>query len=84
MEMSRCMCMLTGSVRLADITRYTSDSLRMLRNNLNTPDYIKKVDAFFEYAKHDPDMVHSSPILSTSQPELHLVCIANISTVSES
>ena len=55
MEMLRCMCMLTGSGRLADITRYASDSLRMLRNNLNTPDYIKKVDAFFEYAKHDPD-----------------------------
>ncbi|KAI5374547.1 hypothetical protein J4E82_006781 [Alternaria postmessia] len=38
---------------------YASDSLRMLRNNLNTPDYIKKVDAFFEYAKHDPDMCQS-------------------------
>jgi len=32
--------------------------LRILStNNLETPDYIKKVDAFFEYAKHDPDMV---------------------------
>ncbi|KAH8634688.1 hypothetical protein IG631_10088 [Alternaria alternata] len=31
----------------------------MLRNNLNTRDYIKKVDAFFEYAKHDPDMCQS-------------------------
>ena len=38
--------------------RYACDSMRILStNNLETPDYIKKVDAFFEYAKRDPDMV---------------------------
>ena len=45
--------------RRVNSARYASDSLRMLQNNLNTPDYIKKVDAFFEYAKYDPDMVRS-------------------------
>jgi predicted metal-dependent hydrolase len=43
--------------RHANSLRYASDSLRHLQNNLNTRDYIKKVDTFFEYAKHDPDMV---------------------------
>ncbi|KAL1794257.1 hypothetical protein ACET3X_007678 [Alternaria dauci] len=38
---------------------YASDSLRMLRNNLNVPDCIKKADTFFEYAKYDPDMCQS-------------------------
>jgi len=42
----------------ANDVRYACDSLRILSiNNLETPDYIKKVDAFFEYAKRDPDMV---------------------------
>jgi len=42
----------------ANDARYACDSLRILStNNLETPDYIKKVDAFFEYAKRDPDMV---------------------------
>jgi len=42
----------------ANDVRYASDSLRILStNNLDTPEYIKKVDACFEYAKHDPDLV---------------------------
>lgn len=42
-----------------DVDRYACDALRDLENNLHTPDYIKKLAAFFEYAKHDPDMVGS-------------------------
>ncbi|KAI4914904.1 hypothetical protein J4E90_004940 [Alternaria incomplexa] len=43
-----------------NVTAYACDSLRILStNNLETPDYIKKVDAFFEYAKRDPDMCQS-------------------------
>ncbi|KAI4667505.1 uncharacterized protein J4E79_002193 [Alternaria viburni] len=43
-----------------NVTAYACDSMRILStNNLETPDYIKKVDAFFEYAKRDPDMCQS-------------------------
>ncbi|KAI4676089.1 uncharacterized protein J4E84_009706 [Alternaria hordeiaustralica] len=43
-----------------NVTAYACDSMRILgTNNLETPDYIKKVDAFFEYAKRDPDMCQS-------------------------
>ncbi|EDU44743.1 predicted protein [Pyrenophora tritici-repentis Pt-1C-BFP] len=38
---------------------YACDALRNLKNNLHTPDYIKKFAAFFEYARHDPDMCQS-------------------------
>ena len=40
--------------------RYACDALRNLKNNLHTSDYIKKLAAFFEYARHDPDMVSFS------------------------
>ncbi|EFQ94382.1 hypothetical protein CFE70_000916 [Pyrenophora teres f. teres 0-1] len=38
---------------------YACDALRNLKNNLHTPDYIKKLAAFFVYARHDPDMCQS-------------------------
>lgn len=37
--------------------RHGCDEVRNQEVNLNTPDYINKVNAFFEYAKYDPDMV---------------------------
>jgi hypothetical protein len=48
--------------------------MRILRNdNLHTPDYIKKADAFFEYAKLDPDMVS----LALDAP-YNLVCVKGV------
>jgi hypothetical protein len=37
--------------------RYASDFMRSLDANLNTQDYVKKTNAFFEYAWYDPEIV---------------------------
>jgi hypothetical protein len=75
--MSKCKCFAMNYRRRANGTSYASDSLKMLHNNLDTPDYIKKVDAFLKYAKHDPDMVRSSAMQPTSHLCLFVVPFAN-------
>ncbi|EMD97094.1 hypothetical protein COCC4DRAFT_198182 [Bipolaris maydis ATCC 48331] len=41
------------------VVAHGCDEVRNQGVNLNTPDYINKVNAFFEYAKYDPDMCQS-------------------------
>ncbi|XP_014555901.1 hypothetical protein COCVIDRAFT_38460 [Bipolaris victoriae FI3] len=43
----------------ARVVAHGCDEVRNQEVNLNTPDYINKVNAFFEYAKYDPDMCQS-------------------------
>ena len=50
--------------------RHGCDEVRNLNSNLNTPDYIKKVNAFFEYAKHDPNMVSGARQLALGNTTL--------------
>ncbi|EUC51366.1 hypothetical protein COCMIDRAFT_79590 [Bipolaris oryzae ATCC 44560] len=43
----------------ARVVAHGCDEVRNQEVNLNTPDYINKLNAFFEYAKYDPDMCQS-------------------------